>query len=209
MQGFGPVRPEAHEPVFHAPWEGRVFALMRALLYTRAFGIDTFRHTQERLPAATYLSVSYYHRWALALTAAARAHGLATADELSAGRAETPAPPLARTLGPDQVGAVLARAPFGREPVAAPRFRPGDRVCTRNDHPDGHTRLPRYARGRVGQVEAVRGCHVFPDAVVAGHGEEPRWLYTVAFDGRELWGEAAAPGLVVSVDAFEPYLDHV
>jgi len=77
----------------------------------------------------------------------------------------------------------------------------------KNMHPVGHTRLPRYVRGHVGVIECVRGCHVFPDAVVAGRGEEPHWLYTVVFDGRELWGEGSDPTLKVSVEAWEPYLD--
>jgi nitrile hydratase subunit beta len=77
----------------------------------------------------------------------------------------------------------------------------------KNMHPEGHTRLPRYVRGHVGTIECVRGCHVFPDAVVAGRGEEPDWLYTVVFDGHELWGENGDPTLKVSVEAWEPYLD--
>ena len=78
---------------------------------------------------------------------------------------------------------------------------------TKNVNPASHTRLPRYARGRVGAVEAVRGCHVFPDAVTTGGGENPQWLYTVLFAGRELWGEGADPNLKVSIEAFEPYLE--
>ncbi len=64
---------------------------------------------------------------------------------------------------------------------------------TKNIHPATHTRLPRYARDRVGVVEALRGCHVFPDTVAIGKGEDPQWLYTVLFDGRELWGENCRP----------------
>jgi nitrile hydratase subunit beta len=80
-------------------------------------------------------------------------------------------------------------------------------VRTKNIHPATHTRLPRYARGRVGVIEALRGCHVFPDSSATGSGENPQWLYTVRFDGRELWGEAADPTLTVSIEAFEPYLE--
>ena len=88
-----------------------------------------------------------------------------------------------------------------------PRFQPGDRVRTRNIHPRSHTRLPRYVRGHVGVVELLHGVNVFPDSVVRGEGENPQWLYTVRFDGRELWGDDAEPGTNVSVDAFEPYLE--
>jgi nitrile hydratase len=80
-------------------------------------------------------------------------------------------------------------------------------VRTKNIHPKTHTRLPRYARDKVGVVEALRGCHVFPDTVAIGKGEDPQWLYTVLFDGRELWGESAEASLKVSIEAFEPYLE--
>jgi nitrile hydratase len=80
-------------------------------------------------------------------------------------------------------------------------------VRTRNLNPPSHTRLPRYARGRLGTVEAIRGCHVFPDSVATGAGEDPQWLYTVVFAGRELWGEQSDPTLTVSIEAFEPYLE--
>ena len=90
---------------------------------------------------------------------------------------------------------------------APARFTPGDRVRTKNIHPATHTRLLRYARGRVCVIEALRGCHVFPDSVAIGQGEDPQWLYTVRFEGRELWGANADPSLQVSIEAFEPYLD--
>ena len=62
-------------------------------------------------------------------------------------------------------------------------------------------------RGRVGTVDLVHGCHVYPDASAIGQGENPQWLYTVVFDGRELWGADADPTVKVSIDAFEPYLE--
>ena len=70
-----------------------------------------------------------------------------------------------------------------------------------------HTRLPGYARGKLGRIERVHGAHVFADANARGLGEQPQWLYSVAFDGTELWGAGAAPGLVVAIDAWEPYLE--
>ena len=146
MQGFGPVVGEDAEPTFHAPWEGRVLGLQRALLYTRAWNIDVFRHAQEQLPGATYLTVSYYHRWLLSLSRTAVERGLVTQEELDAGRALGQARPVQRTLGLREVGAAFIRGAFGRTPAAEARFAPGDRVRTRNLHPPGHTRLPRYAR---------------------------------------------------------------
>ncbi len=94
-----------------------------------------------------------------------------------------------------------------RAPRPAPaRFKAGDRVRTVNINPPTHTRLPRYARDKSGTVEAVRGCHVYPDTAASGAGEDPQWLYTVVFSGRDLWGEASDPALTVSIEAFEPYL---
>ena len=36
---------------------------------------------------------------------------------------------------------------------------------------------------------------------------DPQWLYTVRFDGPELWGPDSDPTVSVSVEAFEPYLE--
>jgi len=101
----------------------------------------------------------------------------------------------------------MTRASFGRTPQAKAAFAIGDRVRTKNIHPATHTRLPRYARGKAGIVERIEGCHVFPDSVAVGAGENPQWLYTVVFDGRDLWGEASDPTVKISVEAFEPYLE--
>jgi nitrile hydratase len=207
MHGFGKVEPEPNEPVFHAAWEGRVLALQRAMAFTGAWNIDMSRAAQERLPAQVYLSVSYYQRWALGLERNALEQGLVEADELAAGHALRPGLPVQRILTKDEIGHAFTRGSYGRPATREPRFKPGDRVRAKNIHPPTHTRLPRYARGRVGVVEAVRGCHVFPDSVTTGGGEDPQWLYTVVFEGRELWGAKADPTLKVSVEAFEPYLE--
>jgi len=207
MHGFGKVEPEADEPPFHAGWEGRVLAMQRAMSFTGAWTIDMSRAAQERLPADVYLSVSYYHRWALGMERNVVEQGLVDSDEIAAGRALRPGKPVKRVMTKDTIGRAFTRGSFGRPTSRDARFKPGDHVRTRNIHPPSHTRLPRYARGRVGVVEAVRGCHVFPDSVTTGGGENPQWLYTVVFDSRELWGENADPTLKVSIEAFEPYLD--
>ena len=207
MHGFGKIEVEPNEPPFHEPWEGRVLAMQRAMGFTRAWTIDALRDAQERLPARVYLSVSYYHRWALALERNVLEHGLIDADEVAAGHALRPARRVERVMTKSDAGNAFARGSFGRSPAKPARFKPGDHVRTKNINPQSHTRLPRYARGRHGLIEAVRGCHVFPDSVVGGGGENPQWLYTVVFDGRELWGANADPALSVSVDAFEPYLE--
>jgi nitrile hydratase subunit beta len=207
MQGFGPIVDEPGEPCFHAPWEGRMLALQRAILFMRVWNLDAFRYAQERLPADAYLSVSYYHRWLLGLTSSALEHGLVTPEELDAGHSLGPTSPVQRTMGLGDIEGAKIRPPFGRTPTTEARFAPGALVRTTNIHPIGHTRLPRYARDKIGRVEAVHGCHAYPDGIVAGDGSAKAWLYTVAFDGRRLWGEHADPTLTVSIEAFEPYLE--
>jgi nitrile hydratase beta subunit len=206
MMGFGPVTPEPDEPVFHARWEGRVLALQRAMGYTRLWTIDGGRASLENLPPLDYLGSSYYRRWFLGLETRLVAHGLVSPEEIASGRMATPGRRLNRKLAAADVPQTLNRGNFERPAPAPARFKPGDRVRTKNINPTTHTRLPRYARDKTGIVEAVRGCHVFPDTAALGQGDHPQWLYTVAFPARELWGEDADPALSVSIEAFEPYL---
>jgi nitrile hydratase len=207
MDGFGKVEVEPNEPVFHAEWEGRVMAMMRAMGFTGVWNIDMGRASREDLPPHVYLGSSYYRKWALGMEQLLIERGLADPDEIAAGRALKPGKPLSRKLTPDAVERTLTRGSFGREPTAPARFKPGDRVRMKNIHPKTHTRLPRYVRGHVGVVELVHGCHVFPDSAALSKGDDPQWLYTVRFDSRELWGPDADPTVTVSIDAFEPYLD--
>ncbi|MCC6778150.1 MAG: nitrile hydratase subunit beta [Hyphomicrobiales bacterium] len=207
MDGFGKVEPEPNEPVFHAPWEGRVLAMQRAMGYAGAWHIDHSRFAQERLPPAVYLTADYYQRWTLAMEKNVVERGLAGADELAAGHALRPGAALGRKLTTTVVQDGLTRGSFYRPAQGPARFKPGDRVRAKNIHPLTHTRLPRYARGRVGVVERVHGCHAFPDAVASDRGDDPQWLYTVVFDGAELWGPEGDPTLTVSIEAFEPYLE--
>jgi nitrile hydratase len=207
MDGFGKVEPEANEPAFHAPWEGRVLAMQHAMGYAGAWQIDVSRSAQERLPPKVYLTASYYQRWALAMEKNLVERGYAGADELEAGHALRPGKALKRKLTNDIVRQGMTRGSFFRQAQAPARFKTGDRVRTRNIHPATHTRLPRYARGHVGVVELVHGCHAFPDAVAVDKGDNPQWLYTVVFDAAELWGPDADPSSKVSIDAFEPYLE--
>jgi len=205
MHGFGPVVPEPYEPGFHADWEGRVRAMQRALGATGLWTLDGFRSSLENLQPLAYIAASYYKRWFLGLERLAVAHGLVGEDELAAGRALRPGVRLNRKLTLDDVK--KGGVPTFERPAPGPaRFEAGDTVRTKNINPATHTRLPRYARGKLGTVEAVRGCHVFPDTAALGAGENPQWLYTVVFAGRELWGDEADPAIKVSIEAFEPYL---
>src|SRR6185312_7963796 len=207
MHGFGPVEPEPNEPVFHAEWEGRVLAMQRAMGFTGLWTIDGGRASLETLPPLTYLATSYYQRWFLGLEKRVVTYGLVGEDELKTGRSLRAGRRLNRKLTVADVPTLITRGNFERPAPAAARFRQGDRVKMRNINPETHTRLPRYARGKLGTVEAIRGCHVYPDTAALGDHEHAEWLYTVVISARELWGEEADPNVKVSIEACEPYLD--
>jgi nitrile hydratase subunit beta len=210
MHGFGAVSPEPDEPAFHADWERRVFALTLAMGATGEWNIDASRFARENRPADGYLNKSYYEIWLAGLERLLAEHELVTEDEISAARASEPGKPVRRVLAAGDVAEALGRGgPTNREPPQPATFSVGDCVRAKNLNPPTHTRLPRYVRGHIGTVSATHGCHVFPDTNAHGRGENPQWLYTVSFDGRELWGPEADPALTVSVDAFEPYLERV
>ena len=214
MHGFGRVEPEQNEPVFHADWEKTVLAASGAVRSRGLVNIDEFRHAIERMPPAEYLGSSYYARWLNALERILVEKGVVTAQELSERVAllqehpETPAPPSVMPALAEQPPQVRAdpRAAYERE-GPEPRFSVGDHVRSRNVHPTGHTRLPRYARGKRGVIYQVRGVFVFPDTHAHGLGEQPRPLYTVQFAGRELWGDSTEAREVVHIDLWESYLE--
>lgn len=208
MDGFGKVEPEPNEPTFHVAWEGRVLAMTRAMGAAGAFNIDASRFYREMLRPDVYLSSSYYQKWLLGLEDILVDKGFLARDEIENKRAATPpkALPRGRLMAAD-VEPTLVRGRFGRPAPAPALFKTGDRVRAKNIHPATHTRLPRYVRGHVGAIERDHGCHVFPDTAARDAGEHPQWLYTVVFDGVELWGPDGDPTVKVSVDAFEPYLE--
>jgi len=209
MDGFGKVRPEPDDkPPFSENWEGRVLAITRALGAAGAWNIDVGRYGIERMTPHVYLAATYYQKWILRNERLCLEKELLTTDELAAGHASTPAKPLGgKVITPDNIAGTLVRGSYGREANAPAVFKVGDKVRTKNMHPKSHTRLPRFARGHVGVIERIQGCHVYPDAVVAEGNEDPQWLYTVVFDGQELWGPDSDPTLEVSIEAFEPYLE--
>jgi nitrile hydratase len=206
--GHGPVMPEPNEPVFHAEWEKRAFALTLAMGRPGGWNIDMSRFARENRPPQEYLSMSYYQLWFYALETMLKERDLVSDDEITGGHAVGPTKPVRRTLSVGDVAQVLYRGgPTERDTNTTATFKPGDHVRAKNINPATHTRLPRYVRGRVGTIERVIGCHVFPDSNASGAGENPQWLYTVRFDGPELWGEGADPSVKVSIDAWEPYLE--
>jgi nitrile hydratase subunit beta len=206
--GFGAVEPEPEDVRFHADWERRAFALTLASSAPGGWNLDMSRHARESLHPADYLSSSYYEIWLEGLQKLVLAARLVTPAELAEGRALEPAQPGKRVLDANMVPRAFRSGHTTERPMNDPaRFAVGDVVRARNIHPTGHTRLPQYVRGRQGTVRAVHGGHVFPDAHAHGQGESPQWLYTVEFDGRELWGEGSDLTLSVSVDAWESYLE--
>lgn len=208
MMGFGPIDPEPDEPVFHAQWEKRAFALTLAMGATGMWSIDKARHARESLHPARYLASSYYQIWLAGLTRLLSEANLVTPEELATGRQhEQPSPGL-RVLSAADVDRIMSRgARTSREARTPARFRQGDKVRGRNMHSPGHTRLPRYLRGRRGEIVAVHGAFVFPDSNAHGGGENPQWLYTVRFTACELWGEDRNLADSVHADLWEPYLE--
>jgi nitrile hydratase subunit beta len=213
MQGFGPVRREPNEPLFHAPWERTVFGMFFSTLAKGLYNLDEARHAIERMEPAHYLTSTYYEHWLAGMERLLVEKGIATPGEIerhvaavasfggdvALTRKEDPAFAEALAAG------VAAGFPANRESRRKPRFRVGDRVRVKRIATSGHTRCPRYVRGAVGRIAIVHGIHVFPDASAHGHHEEAAPLYNVSFSARELWGEEGAGK--VSVDLWEPYLE--
>jgi nitrile hydratase subunit beta len=213
MHGFGPVVREENEPIFHEPWERTVYAMQRAIRARGLINIDESRHGIERMPPAEYLAASYYERWLASLERNLVDKGIITREELAERTAllrdhpETPAP---QREDPELIALMneplSQRELYEREGTVA-RFAAGDRVVACNVHPTGHTRLPRYVRGKRGTIHAVRGGYVFPDTHAHGQGEQPHPMYTVCFEGSELWGPSSEPRERVFIDLWEPYLE--
>jgi nitrile hydratase len=203
MHGFGRVEVEPHEPVFHAPWEGRVLGMAFMIVGRGWATIDAFRHGIERMDPVAYLTAGYYGRWLASLETVLVDTGLLARSELDA-RLQGATPGAATTAPQPPAGA--GAAGFIRTVDVPPRFAVGDAVQVRNLHPCGHTRLPGYVRGRRGVVARVHPACVFPDTNAHGLGEKPQYVYSVRFPAAELWGEQAEAGAVVHVDLFEDYL---
>jgi nitrile hydratase beta subunit len=208
MDGFGAVVREQNEPVFHADWERRMFALGLSLAARLSPGsFDEFRHAVERIPPGQYLASSYYERWLSAAETLLVEYGIATREDLLAkfdGSPESVRALVAtavRAVGP----AAIKEKPGAKTPRA--RFAKGDRVRARNLNPTGHTRLPRYVRGKRGVIARDWGVFVFPDTIAHHAGTKPQHCYSVRFEARELWGKSANARERVHIDLWEDYLE--
>jgi nitrile hydratase len=208
MHGMGPIHYETEEPVFHEPWEGRVFALNRVTSAFRRWNMDASRHQLEQLPPADYLRMSYYEKWVARMIEQLVKYSLATRDEIETGKPSPGSPKQTPPLTSEAALTEIRRgAPANRDVSVIARFHIGQSVRARNINPVGPTRLPRYARGKSGTVERDHGVFVFPDTNGLFLGEKPQHLYSVRFAASELWGEQAAPRDAVYIDMWDDYLE--
>jgi nitrile hydratase len=206
--GHGRVVPEPEWERFHSDWERQALAITLAMGASGEWNIDMSRSARETLP--DYHALTYYEKWIKGLEKLLIERGLIDRDEMAASRMLHLSRSVTRVLRAADVPAVLAHgAPTQRAVTTPAGFAIGERVRMRAEEVAHHTRLPGYARGQVGRIEYIRGVHVFADTNAQGLGEQPQWLYTVVFDARELWGDAANHNACVSIDAWEPYLEHL
>ena len=208
MHGMGPIENEKNEPVFHARWEGRVFALTRALGMWGKWNLDASRHSRELIPPAEYLRMSYYEKWLTGMIDLIVKAGLLTRTEIDSGKLAAGFTKKKPPLTAAQVTPLTGRgATAKRDTAVAARFQVGQRVRSRKLNPTGHTRLPRYARDKVGVIDRDHGVYVFPDTNAHFAGEKPQHVYSVRFAARELWGEQAPPRDAVYIDMWDDYLE--
>lgn len=208
--GMGKILREQNEPFFHTTWEARLFACQFAMNAWGAWSLDRVRWFREQMPGPRYLSSSYYEIWLDALIRLVVDAGFASAEELRIGGCKEKFEKRTPALRADMVKEQMLKGITSRRenPEIEEKFSPGDRVRARNIHPVGHTRLPRYVRGKYGTVEARRGIFVFPDTNSQGIGEQPQAVYGVCFKAFELWGEGyEQQSDLIYVDLWENYLE--
>lgn len=208
MHGFGAIHAEPNEPPFHETWEGRAGGILEVMIFPAGFTVERFRYLRETLRPDLYLTQNYYEQWIYIAEQALLEAGMISAEELARGTAASHGAKRADAMPADAVwGFLHDRSHSGRSLDDVPRFAVGQRVRARNAQPVGHTRLPRYARGKIGTILRHHGGHVLPDASAHGQGDAPQHLYTVCFAARELWGDAANARDSVNLDLWESYLE--
>jgi nitrile hydratase beta subunit len=208
MQDMGAILPEPHEPVFHATWEGRAYGITRAMGAWRLWNLDAMRFQRELIAPLDYFRLSYYERWVEGLVQLMLKTQLVTPAEITSGHPDAGAALRNPSFTADKVPAFIAKGvPARRDVPAVADFRVGQHVRARNMNPVGHTRLPRYARGKIGTIDRDHGIFIFPDTNSQSLGEKPQHVYSVRFDARELWGDQAGPRDSVYVDLWNDYLE--
>jgi nitrile hydratase subunit beta len=208
QQGMGPVVFEKDEPVFHASWEARIYALNRAMRAWRKWSLDTDRHALELMSPVDYLRMSYYERWVYRLEAQVVQYRLVSREEIESGQpaqgSTKASPPLTLATSDRWLDRGIASSD---DPGVRPSFKVSQRVRARNINPTGHTRLPRYARGKTGVIVRDHGVYLFPDSNAHFEGEKRQHVYSVRFAARELWGASASPRDSVHLDLWDDYLE--
>ena len=206
MDGFGPIPIERDEPVFHAPWEGRVYAMNTAVGVWGKWNIDAGRYGIEMLDPALYLQSSYYERWLYRNENLLVEHDMITSEELSNGKASggnRETPPNAEEIFEKQ----RKSRSFRVDEDVAPKFKPGDAITVRNIHPKTHTRIPRYVRSKRGVIDRDHGVFIFPDTHAQFQGTKPQHVYSVMFTAQELWGPDAPSLDKLYLDLWDDYMD--
>jgi len=208
LQDMGPLEYEKDEPVFHAQWEARIYALTRAMRAWRKWTLDADRHALEVIPPVDYLRMSYYERWAHRLAEQVVKYGLVSKEEIEGGKAargSTKANPAFTLATSDRW---LSRGiPSSQDARVRPRFKVRQQVRARNINPTGHTRLPRYVRGKAGVIVRDHGVYLFPDSNAHAQGEKRQHVYSVRFAATELWGDNASRRDSVHLDLWDDYLE--
>jgi len=209
MHGMGPIDTDPNDPLFHAEWERRAFALTLAMGFHGRWNIDMSRHARENRHPLDYLGSSYFELWLKGLERLAVETGLVSAEELASGKPDGPAPAeLLPPPDPPCVAALLRKGASARlADEVPPRFQARERVLALDITTPGHTRVPRYCRGRVGIIDRDHGVFIFPDTYAHGRGKKPQHCYSVRFAARDLWGDAASPRDAVYVDLWDDYLE--
>lgn len=208
MHGLGPIGHQPNEPAFHELWQARLFALRRGMGAWGKWNIDATRHAIEKLPAAQYLSQEYFQRQFEAFLHMLVAAGFITPQEIVDGHAQGSQKIATPAMTPESAASMIRKGvAYNREIPVQAHFEVGQAVHTRNLNPTGHTRLPRYARDKIGSIDRCHGVFVFPDSNAHFQGEKPQPLYSVRFEARELWGAQAAASDSVYLDLWEDYLE--
>ncbi len=219
--GFGPIPIEPHEPVFHEDWEARMRAIDALVTRRGIYNVDETRHAIERINPVYYLGSSYYQIWLLRMEALLIEKGVLTKEELEGRMKElTPDPPVSHLQPFRKLMSYTASAQRNRiipgmsgseckEGVKQPKYSRGDRVRVKVSSPLGHTRVPRYVRGREGIIEKLHGYYHIPDVRVETGIKVYQPVYLVCFRARDLWGEGASPKDKLYIEMYEDYIEPV
>ena len=210
-EGFGKIDVKEPEEPFHNEWEGRVLGIARSIARAEDWSLDWFRHCRELIEPTDYLSRPYYDQWLQTYLAMLVNSEMLTISEISRNKPDSDYPrnpqSISQPLAADKVETEFNTVTrYDRESNSLPKYKKGERVKTIQYGNTGHTRLPMYARNKVGLVKSYRGNFLFPDAVAKGK-EDAESLYTIEFAATELWGNSANPNDKILIDLWESYLE--